>query len=423
GKRLAEGHRVEVSPSSTRREEHGFVHGRVIRVAHVPASSAGLLRTLQNDQLVRSFTTDLGTETEFITIGRKGSQSIARLKKDLSADFPIKDPARVNYLRPVAKLLQDKFLSGEYQRVLVAFNKALPAAAGGLTALADIGITFQKDGTLKLDATKLTTVLNDATKDVSTLFAAVAKPTDPLVSFVTATADTRNGSYALNITQLATQGKAVGGAAAVLTINAGVNDALAFTVDGVAGSIALSSAGVKVGVTQAADVITVTSSRYGSASIVALTGGNGMADVFGVPVQTDGADVAGTIGGFAATGAGQTLTGAGNALGLALKITGGATGDRGTVNYARGYAYELDKLVGKILETNNSIENRINGVKSSIDDVGDRRVALEARLQAIETRLRTQYSALDALLTRMQSTSASLAQQLANLPSSSNSRN
>ncbi|MBU8545308.1 MULTISPECIES: NHLP bacteriocin system secretion protein [Roseomonadaceae] len=64
GKRLAEGLRVEVSPSSTRREEHGFVYGRVLRVAHVPASSAGLLRTLQNDQLVRSFTTGLGTPFE-----------------------------------------------------------------------------------------------------------------------------------------------------------------------------------------------------------------------------------------------------------------------------------------------------------------------------------------------------------------------
>lgn len=60
GKRLAEGMVVEVSPSSTRREEHGFIHGRVTRVAEVPASSAGLLRTLQNDQLVQSFTTALG---------------------------------------------------------------------------------------------------------------------------------------------------------------------------------------------------------------------------------------------------------------------------------------------------------------------------------------------------------------------------
>lgn len=60
GKRLSPGMRVEVSPSSTWREEHGFVFGRVTRVADTPASSAGLLRTLQNDQLVRSFTTAFG---------------------------------------------------------------------------------------------------------------------------------------------------------------------------------------------------------------------------------------------------------------------------------------------------------------------------------------------------------------------------
>ena len=64
GKRLSAGLLVEVSPSSTRREEHGFAFGRIIRVADAPASSAGLLRTLQNDQLVRSFTTGLGTPFE-----------------------------------------------------------------------------------------------------------------------------------------------------------------------------------------------------------------------------------------------------------------------------------------------------------------------------------------------------------------------
>jgi len=60
GKRLAEGMRAEISPSSTRREEHGVVLGRIRRVADVPSSSAGLLRTLQNDQLVQSFSQTLG---------------------------------------------------------------------------------------------------------------------------------------------------------------------------------------------------------------------------------------------------------------------------------------------------------------------------------------------------------------------------
>jgi F-type H+-transporting ATPase subunit gamma len=57
-----------------------------------------------------------------VTIGRKGSQSLARLRKTLSADFPIKDPAKFLEVRSVGNFIQDKFLTGEYKRVLVAFN-------------------------------------------------------------------------------------------------------------------------------------------------------------------------------------------------------------------------------------------------------------------------------------------------------------
>src|SRR3990170_4015557 len=84
-------------------------------------------------------------------------------------------------------------------RLRGVFNTTLSTAGGGLTALSNIGISFQKDGTLKLDSSKLTTALSDSTKDVSTLFAAVGKPTDSLVSFVSSTSDTKNGTYLLNV--------------------------------------------------------------------------------------------------------------------------------------------------------------------------------------------------------------------------------
>jgi HlyD family secretion protein len=64
GKKLRPGMAAEISPSTTRREEHGFIRGDVEWVADTAASSAGLLRTLQNDQLVRSFTQTLGTPFE-----------------------------------------------------------------------------------------------------------------------------------------------------------------------------------------------------------------------------------------------------------------------------------------------------------------------------------------------------------------------
>jgi flagellar hook-associated protein 2 len=320
------------------------------------------------------------------------------------------------------------------------FNTPLSSAGGGLTSLPDVGITFQTDGTLKLDAAKLGAALSDPKKDMASLFAAVAKPTDSLVAFTSSTADTKNGSYALNLTQLATQGKAVGGAAAALTITAGANDSLDMSIDGVSASVtlaagtytadalaaeiqskvngaaALSTAKVTVAVTQTAGVLTMTSIRYGAASTVALTGGTARADLFGTQVETAGVDVAGTIGGFAASGAGQSLTGMGDAAGLALKITGGSTGDRGLVSYARGYAYQLDKLLGNMLDTDSLIAGRLGGIGSSIEDIGDRRQAMISRLESVEKRLRAQFTALDIAMARMQQTSNFLTQQLANLP-------
>jgi flagellar hook-associated protein 2 len=319
------------------------------------------------------------------------------------------------------------------------FNAALSTAGGGLTALPDIGITFQKDGTLKLDSAKLTTVLGDATKDVSTLFAAVGKPTDSLVSFVSSTADTKNGAYLLNVNRIATQGKAAGGGAAVLTITSATNDTLNLTVDGVAASVtlaagtytatalaaeiqskingvvALSSAGIGVTVTQSAGALTVTSNRYGSASTVAITGGNGMPDLFGAPTETAGVNVAGTIGGITATGSGQTLTGTGDASGLALNVTGGATGVRGTVNFARGYAYELDTLAGNMLKSNSLVDGRTNGINASIKSIGTQREALALRMDMIERRYRAQFSALDKTMASMSATESFMQQQLANL--------
>ena len=323
------------------------------------------------------------------------------------------------------------------------FNTPLSNAGGGLTALSDVGIVFQLDGTLKLDSAKLSAALNDPAKDVSTLFAAVAKPTDSLVAFTGGKAETKDGVYDVKLTQVATQGKAVGGAAAALTINAGVNDALNFNVDGVAASVtlaagtytadslaaeiqakvngntALVAAKVTISATQSGGVLTLTSARYGSASKVQLTGGSAQADLFGTAAETTGMDVAGTIGGFSAAGTGQTLTGSGDAAGLALKITGGATGDRGTVSYARGYAYQLEKLTAKMLETDSLIDGRMSGINASIKDVGTRRTALISRLESVEKRLRLQFTALDTMMSRMQQTSSFLTQQLANLPKSS----
>ncbi len=320
------------------------------------------------------------------------------------------------------------------------FNGALSSAGGGLTALADIGVSFQSDGTLKLDASKLTAALNDPSKDVSTLFAAIGKPTDSLVSFVSAAAETKDGNPAVNITRLATQGFAKGGSAAALTIATGVNDTLNVTVDGVSASLtlaagtytaaalaaeiqskingagALSAAGIGVSASESSGVLTITSNRYGSASNVSITGGTAASDLFGVSSATAGVDIAGSIGGVTASGSGQTLTGTGEAAGLKIRISGGTTGDRGSIAFARGYADRLDKLIGRMLENDGLVDGRMDGINASIKELGSRREVLASRLGMIEKRYRAQYAALDSMLASMTKTSNYLQQQLANLP-------
>ena len=64
GKKIRTGMAVEISPTNTRREEHGFLRGHVLHVSEVPASSAGMMRTLQNDRLVQSFLESMGAPFE-----------------------------------------------------------------------------------------------------------------------------------------------------------------------------------------------------------------------------------------------------------------------------------------------------------------------------------------------------------------------
>lgn len=312
--------------------------------------------------------------------------------------------------------------------------------SGALTTLSDVGVAFQKDGSLAVNQTKLDSVMASNFSDIAGLFATVGKATDSLVSFGSATSSTKAGNYAVNVTQLATQGTAVGSTAANTTISAGVNDALTLEVNGVSASIVLaagsytaqtlatelqskinsaselSGAGITVAVAQSAGIMTITSSSYGSTSTVAITGGNGVVDLLGTPVETAGVDVAGSIGAVTATGSGQILTASsGDPQGLSLIISGGALGARGTLNYSQGYATLLGNWATSIIASDGILANRTDGIGRTITDIGKQRDALETRLINIEKRYRAQFTALDQMLSSMNTTSTFLTQQIGQL--------
>jgi flagellar hook-associated protein 2 len=338
----------------------------------------------------------------------------------------------------------DVTVQGIQNRLRSMLNTTITGLGGSLTSLSQIGISFQIDGSLTLDATKLTTALTNNFSDIAGLFAAVGSATDSLVSYAGSSAKTKPGSYALTVSALATQGLATGSAAAVsTTIVAATNDILNVTVDGVSAAVTLSpgvytntslasqlqsaingvaafkSAGISVSASQSGGVFTLTSARYGSASNASITGGNGATNLFGAtPTSTAGIDAAGTIDGVAAVGTGQNLTGAtgSSAEGLKLLISGGAIGARGSVNYSQGHAYRLKELAGSMLGTSGLLSARTDGINSTIKDIDKRRTFLYERMDTIQARYLAQFRALDTLVSKFQSTGNYLTQTLANLP-------
>jgi len=319
------------------------------------------------------------------------------------------------------------------------------AGAGGYTSLSQLGVSFQKDGTLALALGKLQSAITTSAADVAAVFAQTGRTSDSLISYTASSSATKPGIHAVSISRLAAQGTAVGSdPVADLTIIKDTNDAVTVSLDGVtatvtltakayasAGALALelqsqingnaafSAAGNTVTASSSGGVITLTSNRYGSTSSVSVTGGSGADNLLGASrTQTDGVDVAGTIGALAATGTGQTLKGAtgSDADGLQVLVAGGATGSRGTVSYSQGVAYQLKQLAGNFLDPHGSLANRTDGINSSIKDIGKRRDMLNARLAIIEQNYRQQFTALDAMLSSMNQTSTYLTQQLDNLP-------
>ena len=83
-----------------------------------------------------------------------------------------------------------------------------------------------------------------------------------------------------------------------------------------------------------------------------------------------------------------------------------------------GVAVRLDTILAPYLDSGGTFDSRTAGLKSSIDDINDRREALNERLLALQARYTKQFNALDSLLSQLQGTSNFLNQQLSQLPGS-----
>ena len=347
-------------------------------------------------------------------------------------------------------LLGDATIQSIQNQIRGMLSTSVNGLGGGLTNLGQVGITFQKDGTLAVDATKLSSALTANSLEVGGLFAAIGKSSDNLNSVISSTSATKAGSYNINLTQTATQGGLSGNFALPGTTVIAANSTINITLDGVSsavsltdgsytpsqlasmlqsainGTTAFSSLGSNLKTSiDGSGYLVLTSNKYGVASNVSIADGtNVTASILTgtATIGTAGIDVAGTLNGLTASGSGQILTGTtgSDAEGLKILIGGNAIGARGKIDFSRGYANQLNTLLNGFVGGAGSISSTTDGVNRIIKDIGKQRDILNSRLFDVEARYRAQFTTLDRVVSGLNNTSNFLTQQLAALNGSNN---
>lgn len=314
---------------------------------------------------------------------------------------------------------------------------------GDFRTLGSIGISSKSDGTYELDEAKLRGAMEANFGDVVDLLARTVEADDSRVSLVTASSATANGTYGVVVTTAAEQAakasNAFGtlGADETITVRVGSTE-VAYTAS--AGSNATSvanglnnalvAAGLDVRATEDAGTVVLASVGYGSSAAFdvksSATGGTGFDGGAGADTYTTytGVNVAGTIDGETATGIGQTLTGsAGSPKGLALKITAtaadvsGAGGSLslGDVTFANGLFGSFTSFADAARDPDGILDAARTGAEASQRDWQSRIDARELRLEAIETRYRRQFTALERVIANLNNQGQWLAGQMAGL--------
>jgi flagellar hook-associated protein 2 len=316
-------------------------------------------------------------------------------------------------------------------------------------SLADVGISTDfRTGQLEFDSQRFQQQLRENPDDVTALFAEQGRSSDSQVEFVRSGSNTVPGDYSINVSQMASRGSLNVGMATGDVITLGANNSLSFSIDGetnttvslaaqnyspeqlasalqtaLNGSDALRSAGrsVQVGFDDAGG-LTFTSNRFGSESNVSITG---LAEVtstgtnLSVASGVAGTDVQGTINGRAAEGDGQVLflsnNGGSGAAGLQVRITGGTTGDRGSVSFIEGISERAVDTITGILSENGSLDSRTSNLNRDLERIQEDRADLERRIESYRERLVSQFSAADSLIAQLNNTRDFVTQQLAAL--------
>jgi flagellar hook-associated protein 2 len=277
------------------------------------------------------------------------------------------------------------------------------SASDDYKSFAVIGLEINQSGQLEINEDKLDEALDDHLESVKRILRDVGSTTHSDATFVGSSDDTTGGEYTVHVDTVAEQAIAIGaaniaaslGQDEVLTITYGgtdytVNLTTAMTNTDVVSTIntAMDDSGINVFTRVNGSNLEFVTDNYGSGQSVSVisdvaSGGGGTG--IGTTTITDtGVDVEGTLGGNAASGSGQILTGTtGSTKGLKVAIATSSLSDLingddiGEVYFTRGVGeklrermYELSFPYSGLLAKNiESFDNKLQGIEDKIKDI------------------------------------------------------
>ncbi len=372
----------------------------------------------------------------------------------------IEEQTRFNPDTNVASpLLGNRSVSSIKNRLTTLVTETVPGLSSNLNRLSQIGVTIGNTGKLTVDGAKLNSVLSGDTegvslKDVKRLFGLTAESSNSGIEFLLGSSRTKasQSPYEVDILQAAEQGTILatntlatsividssnkefqlsvnGQSSEILTLTEGtytqqeIADHLRETINN---SSDLGSRDVEVSIEGSA--LKIRSESYGSNSKIESFSGSASTILgFDGSESGSGKDVAGS---FIVDGVVETATGTGRLLigdsdnentgDLQVRVTLDPsqvnTGIEGELTVSRGvtsqmdfyFADILDPVSGSISTVNEDFDLRIDSLEASIERV--KTISESKREYLIE-----QFTALERVLSELQTTSSFLSSQLSSI--------
>lgn len=297
---------------------------------------------------------------------------------------------------------------------------------GEFENLAEIGVDLQKDGTLAFNEADFDEAAAENLADVTSLLTKAGKKfADKGFGLVQNPTKLASGVYQVAITQIATKGTVTAGATFAGGATLGADETLTIaqgdkstTVKILAGKTlaeavtqinkALSKANIDIEVSDSSGSLKFDAEGYGSENnftvVSDIASGAGSTGVGTTEIAGTGLDAQGTIGGVALKGDGQELTGDKDTIYKGLKFTFNGDAPKNTeltIGPDGFFVAATDSLDQILAAVNGPLAARLDGLQDQIQDYNKNIDSLEERAKSYEERLRAQFTAMESIISRL----------------------